>query len=667
MLRGYSFTLFLALIPIPLIFFFPFFVFVYLMLLLAIVFFFKRILLKTVLFVLLAIIFSSFFHYRTLQNLDRNCGKVVEFYGIVIKQKNSQFNTFFSVFVPDLKLRTGRTLSLMRVYTVKTPLFYQDFRGCVLKITGILEREKVYKNPYSTNYFYLVSNNKLHYIRVKERVFLKEIARIGFLKFDKFFLSNYSDYNVKCFLNALILGQKGYLDLDFKNRIKQLGIYHLFVLSGFHFGIFYLILWALVFPLPLRKRYKKIIVILMLTILLVITSFSSPAFRVFLMIIIYLLFEIDGINIEPIDAIGIAGLIMLMLNPFNGFNPGFLMSFTASAAIVMAVKEKGILYSFFIIPFVAFFIMLPFYLKVFNYLPVLAPFYNVIIIPFIVVLFWFVMANFILNGFFSVFIEWYVLKITDFLNVLPKTGIDIYPDTIIVFLAVATVLFFFFNKRVGTFFALSVIVFLLSFGSPYLKNKEFICFFDSKQPQCALLKSKDGVVLINTGDFYFSSVFLKKELGYRGMKKIDLLVLQKINSRVLNYVELLCEQVKVKNILVAEYNTDSLTDYRLKWISKFYNLKVKKIPVNEEYNPILKNLYIGFNENCLKVKFKDKRVFFCKKCVALPHCDILVLKNFKNHCSGVNAGKIFVSDYVEDNLSKMYSLSKNGGVCLQLK
>ena len=667
MFRDFSFYFFLALLPIPFIFFFPLSVLFYVVLVFALFFYFSGQRILPFFFLLVTLFLSTAFQYHNTIKLENYSGNAVELKGVVLKQKNTKFNSTLEVFVPILKTREGGNLSYFRVFTVKTPYFYKDLTGKVVRLTAILSKNKIYRNFHSSNFYYLLSANKLFFLKVKDKVFIKQIHQINLLNLNNVFLGQIGNIQVKRFLSALVLGKKESLEYNFREKVKKLGIYHLFVLSGFHFGIFSLVLWSILFPLPLRKRYKKVIILVLLTFLLFLTSFSPPSIRVYLMLFVYFVFDLWGISPEPLDAIGIAGIIMLLINPFNSFNPGFLMSFFASAGIVIAVKEKGMLYSFFLIPFVAFFVMLPFYLYFFNYIPFLAPFYNILIIPFVVFLFWLFVLNIAFGGFFSGFLQWYVLKLVSFLNSLPAIYKEVFPSNIVLIFSIFIVLFFFLKKKTKLFIFFSFAVLLLSFITLPLSKKDFICFYDSKTPQCVLINKGSTSILVNTGDSYFASTILKKELGFMGIKKIDALLIEKLTYRNLDKIERIASKVKIKAIIVKKEKLRQYKFYRLKWICGFYKIPELILLKNGEKVKFKNKISISFSTNSLVVNAGNKTICFGNGFPEHDVCDFVVLKKVGKGQIKNAKGKTIICQHCDLKKDNVYSTEREGEICFPLK
>ncbi|WP_201327992.1 ComEC/Rec2 family competence protein [Thermotomaculum hydrothermale] len=664
MLRDFSFYLFLLLLPVPLIFLKTLFVVAYLLIVFVLLYQFKREKFFLFFAFVLLLFASSFQKYRYFKQLENFNGKVIECKGFVLKQRNSEFNSVLDIFIPVLKTRKGNIISFFRVFEVQTPLFYSDLRGSRVKITGILKKRKIYKNTFSSNYYYLLGENRLFYIKVKDKIFLKILSKGQIQKFRDFLFRDISNYRTKTFLSALVLGEKSSIDTGFKYKVKKLGIYHLFVLSGFHFGLFSLIFWIIVFFLPLRRRYKKVIVLLTLSFLLFIASFSSPSLRVYLMLVVYLVFEWDGINIKPLDAVGLAGIILLLINPFNVFNAGFLMSFLISGGIVISVREKSFFYSFLIIPFVAFSIMLPFCFYFFNYIPIFSPIYNLIIIPLIVFLFWIFVLNIFLSGMLGGFVQWYVFKLTGFLNFLPPFSFEVFPGFIVIVLSIVSIIVFFWKRDLKILFLNSAILILISIFIPKHLQKDSICFFDSGKPHCFLIFDRRESILVNTGDSNFISMCLKKELGFRGIKKLEWLILNDTGIRSIDRVEKLCEKIKIEKIVVPSKNLNFVIQQRLKWISSFFNIKLIVVGKREVLK-LSKNKALSFIENGLVLNIKDKKIAYFKENSEANGFDYLLIEKIKTINKKSQRGAIIIGN---DNYKKrIYFLEEKGSACFFLK
>ena len=607
MLKGIAFEVFLSLLLIPLSFF-HFYFFVLFSVVFAFVVFNKR-WLRAIAIPLTLVLISTVIHLHILNKKRGLEGYVLNLKGVVLGQKNTRYTSTYTVLSPFVKDNKGKIILPFGVYVVKAPLSFKDHRGDFVSVRGILKREKVYKNRFFSNWDYLVSTNKLFFLKVKQREFIEFEKGIGILNPDKMLFKHYSDFRVMAFLKSLFLGRRDCLEKGLRERTKRLGIYHLFVFSGFHFGIFALVILSILFPLPLRKRWKRAITLLFLTIFLFITSFSPPSLRVYLMLFVYFVFDFADIKIEPLEAIGIAGVLMLIINPFNALNVGFLMSFFASAGIVITAKRSGFFLSFITIPFVAFFILTPFYLEVFNYIPVFSPFVNIILLPFVVILFWLFVINLLFNGIITGLITLYTLKLLSLIEGIKVISFDVYPSIFLTLASFSTLILFFYLKRPKVLLINIVLILVALTVKPF--SGDFMCFLDSRRPYSSIVNSQNRCIVINTGDFYFASQILKKELGFRGVKEIGFVFSSPPNSRDLDKLEVVCNNVSVRTIVINRNWITPFVYYRLKWIEGFFKVKVVYVENGESVNT--GSVKLSFLPEGVSVSVFDKKVCFSKR------------------------------------------------------
>jgi len=130
---------------------------------------------------------------------------------------------------------------------------------------------------------------------------------------------------------------------DVKDIFIQTGTYHLLIVSGIHLGYLLIFLRILVFPVRrFEQVHYKIFNLFYLTAVIfysAITGFNTPVIRAALMFGIYLFSEIIERPISSIDSIGWAGSALLFSSPFNLFDLGFQLSFTATTGIVLTMKN----------------------------------------------------------------------------------------------------------------------------------------------------------------------------------------------------------------------------------------------------------------------------------------------------------------------------------------
>lgn len=135
-------------------------------------------------------------------------------------------------------------------------------------------------------------------------------------------------------IGAIILGDKTDLDSDIKELYSVSGIAHILAISGLHISFIGMAICRL-----LRRRFRflfsaavSIPVVLSFGIM---SGFGISTIRAIIMFILKIIGEVLGRKYDAITAISLAGLVLLVQNPFVVCNSGFQMSFGAIIAIVL--------------------------------------------------------------------------------------------------------------------------------------------------------------------------------------------------------------------------------------------------------------------------------------------------------------------------------------------
>ena len=131
---------------------------------------------------------------------------------------------------------------------------------------------------------------------------------------------------------ALIFGDKTYMAEGDYQTFRDIGVLHIFAVSGLHVGF---ILWLLNLILKkLSYRLRFVGVTLILTLYLFLCDFSPSVTRAVIMCIVSSFAMTIGASRDRLNIVSISGLVLLLINPFYLFDMGFLMSFTAVLSIV---------------------------------------------------------------------------------------------------------------------------------------------------------------------------------------------------------------------------------------------------------------------------------------------------------------------------------------------
>ncbi len=139
-------------------------------------------------------------------------------------------------------------------------------------------------------------------------------------------------------LCALVLGARELAEPDTMLPFRRGGTLHAFAVSGRHVVMLAGLLWPLLGLLPLRPGTGRLLLLLMLGAYVIITGFSVPAVRAFLMLAILLMGLSLRRRVGLANAWCFAALLILLVEPWQLYSAGFLLSFAIYAAICMGVR-----------------------------------------------------------------------------------------------------------------------------------------------------------------------------------------------------------------------------------------------------------------------------------------------------------------------------------------
>lgn len=137
------------------------------------------------------------------------------------------------------------------------------------------------------------------------------------------------------FLSAVLLGDRGRMGNMLKDKLLRSGIFHIFSISGAHIGIIALFcLWFLkLLKIPMRGRTIATAVVLLL--FLALSGFKVSAQRAVMMALFIFWARVVYDDYDIYNIIAAAGMLILIMNPAEFLDAGFVLSFGLTAAIVL--------------------------------------------------------------------------------------------------------------------------------------------------------------------------------------------------------------------------------------------------------------------------------------------------------------------------------------------
>ncbi len=134
-------------------------------------------------------------------------------------------------------------------------------------------------------------------------------------------------------LDAILLGNRYFLDRSLENDFQATGIYHILVIAGLHVGIIAWFLLAVLRACRCPNHAATLLVILFLIAYAWMVEARTPIVRAVVMATVYLAASIFERDRSSLNAIGTAAILICLWQPPQVFDPGFQLSFASVLSI----------------------------------------------------------------------------------------------------------------------------------------------------------------------------------------------------------------------------------------------------------------------------------------------------------------------------------------------
>lgn len=137
--------------------------------------------------------------------------------------------------------------------------------------------------------------------------------------------------------NALIFGDRSYIDKETKNAYLQTGLIHLLAISGFHIAIIFSVIFLLISPIS--KKLAYITTILFLSVFVFISGFKIPVVRASIGGIFFAIGKIKGYKLNFLNLLFFIAFISILVEPYTIFSLSFQLSFLAVLGIFLVWQK----------------------------------------------------------------------------------------------------------------------------------------------------------------------------------------------------------------------------------------------------------------------------------------------------------------------------------------
>lgn len=469
---------------------------------------------------------------------------------------------------------------------------YKTFlaREKIYYILNLNEGQNLKILSYNTNFLYKLSNNYRQKLEISANKSMGEEAA--------------------SILLGMLIGKIDGIDQNQYEDYQKTGIVHVFSVSGLHVGFLLIFCHGIITLLNLSSRSKFYVSLIVLFIYGTLVGWPVTVIRASLMggLGLFALYVKREKNL--LDSLGLAGLLIIMIDPYAPFKIGFQLSFVATWGLVYlypliknSLRIENKIIHYILIPVCAQIPTIPFIAYHFNLFSAISVVSNVVlgyILGVIVILGFAAMTVLLVsNSLFtliviptSALIE-LVQVINSWLVSLPFAYINVATPSIlitIVYFIGLTLILYYFNKRGNPLVAIAglalIVIFMIIIILPasfYNKGKLEVVIIDVGQGDSILIKSPQGkFILIDGGGSDFSDVGKRKVLAYlnhRGIRNLYLAINTHPDTDHLRGLETVLSEVAVKNIGIPYTLRDSENYQHLKTIAE--GQKARLIPLKK--------------------------------------------------------------------------------------
>lgn len=610
---------------------------------------------------------------------------IYSIYFINIKKHQSIFDksqTNFNLTIKDYKYNNNKItiyldgkeklISNINTNTEEELNYYkQNIKyGSKVTITGTLNEPTNNTTPNTFNYKkYLYYKNIYYTLKVNNiAIDNNHITKLNKLK--NKIKERINKIDNKGYINAFILGNKDNINKEVYKAYQNIGVTHLFALSGMHIGLISTIYLKIVKRTNIYLKYTMLNIILLIYGYIV--NFPASIKRCLLFFLLSSINKVFKLNISTLKIFAYTVITNILINPFIIYDTGFQFSICTVFGIIYCSKEitgnkitKSIKLSI-----ITFLFSLPITLSSFYSINILSIIYNLVYIPIVsTIIYPLSLISFFIPQTVKVFdIIINILELTTvFLSkvTLLKLNLSLNIYEVIIYY-IFLILSFKINKK---FLLTNILIIILDILIPYLDSSAYIYYLDVDQGDASLIITpyKKEIILIdtggkqsfnNTGNEYKVSDNYLTLLKSLNINKIDYLIITHGDYDHMGDSTHILNNTKVKNVIFncGEINDleneliDNLSKKKINNKSCIDNIKINNNEItflntkiynneNDNSNVILLNIY-NYKLLFMGDAGIDKEKDILKQ-YNLPNIDVLKVGH---HGSRTSSSKEFINE-----------------------
>ena len=590
-----------------------------------------------------------------------------------------------------------------------------DFKiGDKIILKGNLNKPLNNTIPNTFNYQKYLYYQKIYYLFTVSEIISIENSSNYFYRLQDFLYKRCEMIDEKGYLTMLIYGKKN-IDADTYSYLQDLGVVHLFAISGLHISIFTMILEILL--KKIKRGPRNFIIIIFLIIYASLLGFPASVVRTLTMFIFLKVFsflkEKFKMSFKTYEVMLLSTSVLLIINPYFLYDTGFLYSNLCTFGLVFYNdKTKNYLLKSLKTTYIATIFSLPITVSLNYSYNLLAPIFNMTFVPFISFLFYPICLITFIFPFFLPVLK-ILIKLLELLTIVfTKVSINIIlPKMSIIVIIIYYLNIFLLSKYRKVYYHLFNILFLLIYPFGYsLDNCLKVYYLDVSQGDASILISpKNEVTMIDTGGIttdknFYTAKNILKFLHSINIKKIDNLIISHGDYDHIGNAFYLVDNIKIEKVILNCGEVNDLENDLIKILTKNqikYYTCIKELNINGNKLSFLQTgKYDNENDNSnvIYTELNGYKFMFMGDASKLKEEDII--KKYKlakidflkvgHHGSKTSSGREFISKInpkysiisvgrknryghpnkeVLDNLnnSKIYRTDQDGSIMFKIK
>ncbi|MDD4112749.1 MAG: DNA internalization-related competence protein ComEC/Rec2 [Herbinix sp.] len=304
-------------------------------------------------------------------------------------------NTYTNEYQDNYKSIEEHELIANHMFQPQISKFGEYQIGNIITVSGTINKFKANTNPGGFNEYLYYKSHNIAYKVIAEELTLVDGSYSTF----HYVLNIIKEKLISVYsrmlpekeagtLMAMVLGEKYLLEYEIKTLYQENGISHILAISGLHISVVGAAIYFLLRKLRLGLIASTVISLLIVYSYGILTNFSVSTNRAVVMYGILLFAKLIGKTFDILSALSLSAFLILIQNPMELFEAGFLLSFGAVLGIAVILpsltrlyEPKNAILKGIYVSVSAQALTLPFVLYYFFQIPTYSVLVNLIILP----------------------------------------------------------------------------------------------------------------------------------------------------------------------------------------------------------------------------------------------------------------------------------------------